>query len=87
MNERDDFLNLDRQIDRLVDGELSGDEYREVLMLVDEEEDGWRRCATAFLEAQAFGQEFQSVRAIVDAPGPRIHRAAAFGRSAIFLVA
>lgn len=47
-----------QQLDRLVDGELSGDEYRSLLETLDEEPDGWRRCAMAFLEAQAWKQEF-----------------------------
>ncbi|GAA4428465.1 hypothetical protein [Bremerella cremea] len=46
----------DRMLDRLVDGELSPDEYRQVLVAVDQAPDGWRRCAHAFLESQALGQ-------------------------------
>ncbi|MDB5343069.1 MAG: hypothetical protein JWP89_1446 [Schlesneria sp.] len=41
------------QIDRLVDGELSRDERRAVLMALDHERDGWRQLALAFLESQA----------------------------------
>ena len=33
------------QIDRLVDGELSRDERRAVLMALDHERDGWRQLA------------------------------------------
>lgn len=46
-----------RQLDRLVDGELASDEYRALLATLDEEPDGWRRCAMAFLEAQAWRRE------------------------------
>lgn len=42
-------------LDRLVDGELSQEEYRKVLSELEGSQDGWRRCAHAFLEAQAFG--------------------------------
>ena len=42
------------QLDRLVDGELSNDERRAVLESLENEADGWRRCAIAFLESQAW---------------------------------
>lgn len=41
-------------IDRLVDGECDEDERRALLLRLDAEPDGWRRCALAFLEDQAF---------------------------------
>ena len=41
-------------IDRLVDGELSGDERRHLLASLEAQPDGWRRCALAFVEAQAW---------------------------------
>jgi hypothetical protein len=44
----------DRLIDRLVDGELPEDERRALLLRLEAEPDGWRRCALAFLEAQAW---------------------------------
>jgi hypothetical protein len=47
----------DDRIDRLVDGELTGQEYRELLRSLDQHPDGWRRCALAFLEAQAWQRE------------------------------
>jgi hypothetical protein len=43
--------------DKLVDGELSASERRELLTALDSQPDGWRRCALAFLEAQAWRQE------------------------------
>src|SRR4051812_3952845 len=55
MNERMDG------IDRLVDGELAADEYRELLAALDEEPGGWRRCATAFLEAQALAADLHGL--------------------------
>lgn len=44
----------DEQFDRLVDGELSEAERRDLLSRLDEVPAGWRRCALAFLEAQAW---------------------------------
>lgn len=41
-------------LDRLVDGELTNDEYRDLLIWLERQPDGWRRCALAFLEAQAW---------------------------------
>jgi hypothetical protein len=58
MNERE----LETLIERLVDGELSGESYRRLLASLDDEPAGWRRCALAFLEAQALGQELPMVR-------------------------
>jgi hypothetical protein len=52
----------DVKLDRLVDGELSADEYRALVASLDEEPGGWRRCALAFLEAQALAGEISGVR-------------------------
>ena len=43
--------------DRLVDGELSAAERRELLASLDGRPTGWRRCALAFLEAQTWQDE------------------------------
>src|SRR3990172_4689745 len=56
MEPNDDIL-----FDRLVDGELSPGERRELLASLDGRPDGWRRCALAFLEAQAWGNELPQV--------------------------
>lgn len=61
MNSQHD-MNDHRQLDRLVDGELSRDEYRDLLVTLEDEPGGWRRCAMAFLEAQAWARELGSVR-------------------------
>ena len=58
-------MNDTIQIDRLVDGELSGAERRELVLRLDADPDGWRRCALAFLEAQ---QWQQAARSVVDEP-------------------
>ena len=44
-------------IDRLVDGEVSAMEQRALLARLDEEHDGWRRLALAFVESQSWQQE------------------------------
>lgn len=54
--------NLDHLLDRLVDGELSSAEYRQLLAMLDEQPGAWRRCALAFLEAQALGGELKVLR-------------------------
>jgi hypothetical protein len=43
-----------RLLDRLVDGELPEVERRELLLRLEAEPGGWRRCALAFLEAQCW---------------------------------
>lgn len=52
----------DAKFDRLVDGELSAEEYRELVASLDDEPSGWRRCALAFLESQALAGEISGVR-------------------------
>ena len=59
---KDEYLDGDQRQtswDRLVDGELSREEYRELITQLDDEPGGWRQCALAFLEAQAWGQELR----------------------------
>ena len=57
-SQHDDVL-----FDRLVDGELSPTERQQLLASLDERENGWRRCALAFLESQAWGGEFKRMMA------------------------
>jgi hypothetical protein len=47
----------DDRFDRLVDGNLPPAEYRAFLASFDEEPGAWRKCALAFLEAQALAQD------------------------------
>jgi hypothetical protein len=42
----------DRTLQQLVDGELDEQSYRETLIALADDPDGWRRCALAFLEDQ-----------------------------------
>jgi hypothetical protein len=44
-----------------VDGELHDAKRRELLLQLEREPDGWRRCALAFLEAQTWRQSLTSV--------------------------
>jgi hypothetical protein len=48
-----------RLFDRLADGELDDDGRRALLSRLDEIPGGWRRCALAFLEAQAWRSELR----------------------------
>lgn len=48
-------------LDRLIDGELSPEARRDLLLRLEHETGGWRRCALAFLEAQSWGQDFRSL--------------------------
>ena len=62
----------DRQLDRLGDGQLSQSQQRELLAQLDAEPGGWRRCALAFLEAQAWRDDLGAVvrSASVQPPAP-----------------
>lgn len=61
----------DARFDRLVDGELSAEEYRALLASLEDEPGGWRRCALAFLESQALGRELGSPRHSLSRSGDR----------------
>jgi hypothetical protein len=54
-------LNEDILLDRLVDGELSDSQRRQLLQSFDKRPDGWRQCALAFLEAQSWREEMEEV--------------------------
>lgn len=53
---------LDIELDRLVDGELSPAEYQLLLGTLDAQPQGWRRCALAFIEAQAMRGGLRELR-------------------------
>ncbi|WP_169979513.1 hypothetical protein [Tautonia rosea] len=55
-------------LDRLADGSLTAEEQRALLSRIDSEPDGWRRCALAFLEAQAWRETFEAMTAQPEAP-------------------
>jgi len=59
---RQDESSMAARLERLVDGELSPEEYRALLASLDEEPGLWRQCALAFLEAQALRRELGNVR-------------------------
>ena len=52
----------DDMIDQLVDGELSRDDVERLLKRFDGDDGGWKRCALAFMEAQAFRECFLSLQ-------------------------
>jgi len=56
-----DRTTTDAAIDRLVDGELDEAERRELLARLENEPDGWRRCALAFLEAQCWKEALEKL--------------------------
>jgi hypothetical protein len=49
----------DAFLDRLADGELSPAELRAAVQVLERVPDGWKRCALAFLEAQAWRESFR----------------------------
>jgi hypothetical protein len=55
--------NDDILFDRLVDGELSATERRDLLGSLDERPERWRKCALAFLEAQSWTKDLGSIAA------------------------
>jgi hypothetical protein len=66
-----------RCLDQLVGGDLPENERRALLLRLDSEPDGWRRCALAFLEAQTWREAFAPLGAAASAdrpmPAPAIH--------------
>jgi len=54
----------ERLLDLLVDDELAEQQRGEFLLGLDDTEDGWRRCALAFLEAQCLGRELGSISCV-----------------------
>ena len=95
MNENQENMTpiTGRQLERLVDGEISEAERRALLVRLDDEPEGWRQCALAFLEAQCFREALAPLgrsegRAEVEAtePGAKVSagagaRAGAWRRS------
>lgn len=62
VNESTPLRRIDqRLLDRLVDGELSEEEQRDVLRHMDGEAGSWRRLALAFVEGQSLGRDFREL--------------------------
>jgi hypothetical protein len=75
MNPSDNITSLpdaDRRFDRLVDGDLSESERRSLLLHLEDEPGGWRRCALAFLEAQGWKQAFGAIADAVVRQAPAV---------------
>jgi hypothetical protein len=76
-----------RVLDRLVDDEFTPDERRELLAALDDEPGAWRRCALAFLEAQAWRRQIsqpaakpvQAASILATLPTQRKNRRALWG--------
>ncbi len=58
------------ELDRLVDGQLDDGEYRELLRHIDDDPDGWRQCALAFLQHQALQRELNELSSDAGNPWP-----------------
>jgi hypothetical protein len=58
---------LQTKLDRLADGELSREEYTDLLSSLDREDEGWKKCALTFLESQALRSD---LRKLVNEPSP-----------------
>jgi hypothetical protein len=59
----DEFRKDDERIlDRLVDGELTEEDRKTLLLALDDEPGAWRRCALAFLESQTWGGDLKALR-------------------------
>lgn len=69
-----------RLFDLLVDGELSEPRRCELLASLDQTQDGWRRCALAFLEAQCLARELGPISRVRPTQ-PRTEERAADGVS------
>ena len=46
-------------LERLVDGELTEEAQRQLLLCIDAQPDAWRRCALAFIEAQSLRRDLR----------------------------
>jgi hypothetical protein len=53
--------NVERWLDRLVDGELSIDQERQLLRALESQPQMWRQCALAFIEARAWRSEMSGI--------------------------
>ncbi len=59
-NEHDSPVD-DALIDTIVDGGMNPEELRAAILRLEREPDGWKRCAIAFLEAQALRDSFRAM--------------------------
>jgi hypothetical protein len=59
-----------KALDRLVDGDLPDIERRELLLRLENDPEGWRRCALAFLEDQAWRKALATAANTESTPSP-----------------
>jgi hypothetical protein len=64
-----------RLLDLLVDDELGDDRRRELLARIEASPDGWRQCALAFLESQAWRRSLRRAAREASSPGCEADRA------------
>jgi hypothetical protein len=75
MNDPNPIPWKESDLDRLVDGELSREEYGRLLNQLDAAPHGWRQLAHAFLEGQAWRLEFSPPKPVAEVPPPRLKQA------------
>ncbi len=68
------------ELDRLVDGELSPAEAHDLIRIIEETPGGWKQCALAFLEAQAWQQTLQPLIPSPQRPSDQQHPVLPSGR-------
>ncbi len=79
--ERPDSIE-NASLDRLVDGDLPESERRDLLLRLENDPDGWRRCALAFLEDQSWRKALAPVASTpVPVPCPTSPNAGLPGKS------
>jgi hypothetical protein len=63
--------SLQRDIDRLVGGDMTKAESRQLVARLDADPDGWKQCALAYLEAQSWRGAFESMVACETEAAPQ----------------
>jgi hypothetical protein len=51
----------DALIDRIVDGEMTAEEFRAAVLRIESDPDGWKRCALAFVEARVWSDSMRAL--------------------------
>ena len=69
-----DAVPTSADFDRLGDGELSASERRTLVARIEASPDGWKRCALAFLEAQAWREAIAEEPPVFQAVAASSHR-------------
>jgi hypothetical protein len=59
--EQNSASELECMIDRLIDDELNDNQVRELLLALEAQPEGWRRCALAFVESQTLRRDLAGI--------------------------